>query len=422
MFQRILRILDLIIYLLLGILLLTASNPISLEPAGRARAFTRSIEFDYFSWSLEAALLKLQSGATGLPYYLDHESRKQVVMQHLFLTERILQAESQLNVLYADPAITDKEAASARLRAELEALYSRQQNLMPLAESVLQEQVGVVLAELNLTTGGQPVPPLLYHSSAVPMGLIISPRDHIEQLANISVQPDLSVDQQATLEDQVAAELDVSTLVVGIGGVGVYPTMVMRTTSLPWLTDTIAHEWAHNFLTLRPLGFLYDATPELRTMNETTASIVGSEVGPLVIQSYYPELADASASPLQLASFGQASPNPEDEPPPFDFRAEMHETRITADQLLAEGKVEEAEAYMEARREIFWQNGYAIRKLNQAYFAFYGAYADIPGGPAGKDPVGPAVRALRAQSGSLAEFVNRISRMTSFEQLQAAIQ
>ena len=42
---------------------------------------------------------------------------------------------------------------------------------------------------------------------------------------------------------------------------------------------------------------------------------------------------------------------------------------------------------MEARREIFWQNGYAIRKLNQAYFAFYGAYADIPGGPAGEDPV-----------------------------------
>ena len=100
----------------------------------------------------------------------------------------------------------------------------------------------------------------------------------------------------------------------------------------------------------------------------------------------------------------------------------MHETRVTADELLAEGKIEEAEAYMEARREIFWQNGYAIRKLNQAYFAFYGAYADVPGGPAGEDPVGPAVRALRAQSDSLADFVNRISWMTSFEQLQDAIQ
>jgi hypothetical protein len=262
----------------------------------------------------------------------------------------------------------------------------------------------------------------MYHSSAVPMGLIISPRERIEQLANISVQPDLSVDQQATLEDQVAAKLDVSTLVVGIGGVGVYPTMVMRTTSLHWLTDTIAHEWTHNFLTLRPLGFLYDDTPELRTMNETTASIVGSEVGMSVMQRYYPELAVAPSSHFQLASVNPANPYPEDEPPTFDFRSEMHETRVTTEEFLAEGKIEEAEAYMEARREIFWQNGYAIRKLNQAYFAFYGAYADTPGGAAGEDPVGPAVRALRAQSESLADFVNRISWMTSFDQLQAAIQ
>jgi hypothetical protein len=253
------------------------------------------------------------------------------------------------------------------------------------------------------------------------MGLIVSPRDHIEQLANISVQPNLSVDQQASIENQVDTTLGVSTLVVPIGGVGVYPTMVMRTTSLPWLLDTIAHEWTHNFLTLRPLGFLYNATPELRTMNETTASIVGGEIGQLLIQRYYPELVAASSSPLQLASVKPVSLSPEGEPPPFDFRAEMHETRVTTDKLLEEGKIEEAEAYMEARREIFWQNGYAIRKLNQAYFAFYGAYADVPGGPAGEDPVGPAVRALREQSESLADFVKRISWMTSFEELQAAI-
>jgi hypothetical protein len=107
--------------------------------------------------------------------------------------------------------------------------------------------------------------------------------------------------------------------------------------------------------------------------------------------------------------------------PPFDFRAEMHTTRVTADALLAQGKIDEAEAYMEQRRQVFWNNGYLIRKLNQAYFAFHGAYADVPGGAAGEDPVGPAVRALRAESPSLAAFVNRISWMTSFQQLQEAI-
>lgn len=422
MFRRIIRTFDLIIYVLLGLLLLTASNPIAGKPVERARAYTRSIEFDYVRWSVNAALLKLQSGVLGLPGYFTYEDRKQVVMQHLYLTERIQQAEGQLNQIYADPNITDKEAASAHLRGELDEMYKRHKQLTPLAEATLQAQVGAVLAELNLTSGGQPVPPVLYHSSPVPMGLIISPRDHIEQLTNISLQPNLSVDQQVPLEEQVDAALNVSSLVVPIGGVGVYPTMVMRTTSLPWQLNTVAHEWTHNFLTLRPLGFLYDSTPELRTMNETTASIVGSEVGALVLQHFYPELADASPPPLQLASTTSDSPRLDGETPPFDFRAEMHTTRVTVDKMLAEGKIEEAETYMEARREIFWENGYTIRKLNQAYFAFYGAYADVPGGAAGEDPVGPAIRELRAQSRSLVEFVNRISWMTSFAQLQAAIQ
>ena len=422
MFQRFIRTLDLIIYLLLGILLLTASNPIAGKPVERARAYTRPIEFDYVKWSANAIWLKLQSSALGLPGYLTHEDRKQVVMEHLYLTERILQAEGQLNSIYADPSITDKEAASAHLRGELEDMYRRHSQLTPLAEATLQAQVGTILAELGLTSGGQPVPPVLYHSSPVPMGLIISPRDHIEQLTNISVEPNLGVDRQVALEDRVDTALNVSSLVVPIGGVGVYPTMVMRTTSLSWELDTIAHEWTHNFLTLRPLGFLYDATPELRTMNETTASIVGGEVGSLVLQRYYPELANAASPPIQLVSTISASPKPDGEAPPFDFRAEMHTTRVTVDEMLAQGKIDEAEAYMEARREVFWENGYAIRKLNQAYFAFYGAYADVPGGAAGEDPVGPAVRALRAQSDSLADFVKRISWMTSFEQLQAAIQ
>jgi hypothetical protein len=420
--RRLFRTLDLIIYLLLGILLLSASNPIAGKPIDRARAYTRPIEFDYVRWSFNAALLKLQSNAAGLPGYFTHENRKQVVMQYLYLTDRIQQAENQLNTIYADPDITDKEAASAHLRSEMDDMYQRQKLLAPLAEATLQAQVSALLAELDLTSGGQPIPPVLYHSSPVPMGLIISPRDRIQQLTNISIQPNLTVDQQAVLEEQVDAGLNVSSLVVPIGGVGVYPTMVMRTTNLPWQLDTIAHEWTHNFLTLRPLGILYDATPELRTMNETTASIVGGEVGMLVLQRYYPELTDASSPPLQLASTKSASLNPEDEKPPFDFRAEMHTTRVTADEMLAEGKIEEAEAYMESRREIFWDNGYTIRKLNQAYFAFYGAYADVPGGAAGEDPVGPAVRALRAQSDSLSDFVNRISWMTSFEQLQTAIQ
>src|SRR6185503_20975744 len=95
---------------------------------------------------------------------------------------------------------------------------------------------------------------------------------------------------------------NVSTLVVGIGGVGVYPTMVTETTDLRWMLETIAHEWTHNYLNVRPLGINYSTTPELRTMNETTASIAGSEVGTYVLQNYYAELIKTSSA-SNLTSF-----------------------------------------------------------------------------------------------------------------------
>ncbi len=104
------------------------------------------------------------------------------------------------------------------------------------------------------------------------------------------------------------------------------------------------------------------------------------------------------------------------------FNKEMRITRVTVDQMLKEGKIDQAEAYMEARRQVFWNNGYLIRRLNQAYFAFNGAYADSPGGgAAGTDPVGPAVVELRSRSKSLVDFLQKISQMTTFAQLQAAL-
>ena len=371
----------------------------------------------------DAAILKTRAASINLPYTLEHEAQKEIVADYLQTTQFIFEKEYQLSQLYADASIKDKESATAAVRGELDELYARRQDLAPLAEAIIQAQVSQVLAELGLTAIGQPVPNVWYHSTPLPMALIVSPRDRIEQTANISIYTEITVDEQVSLETEVDAGLDVSSLVVPVGGVGVYPTMVMRSTNLNWIANTVAHEWIHNFLTLRPLGMLYNNTPELRTMNETTASTAGDEIGALVIEKFYPELMPSTSNPtLDLVSLPSDRPNPGDLPrPPFDFRAQMHETRIHVDALLAKGKVEEAEAYMEERRQIFLRNGYLLRKINQAYFAFYGAYADTPGGAAGEDPVGPAVRALREQSDSLADFVNHISWMSNFEQLQEAV-
>jgi hypothetical protein len=402
--------------------LFSYSNPPLTDKLEKVRAYTRDIEFNYITWTMDAALIKVRAASIGLPFSLDRATQKQVVIEYLRVTKQMLDKQYALEQIYADAKIIDKRTASTNLVADLDQLSNRQHELAPLAESILQGQVGEILSELGLTMLGEPVPNVLFHSTPLPYALIVSPRDHIEQIANVSINTDLSVDQQAGLETKVDNGLNDSSLVVSIGGVGVYPTMVMQSTDLPWLLNTISHEWTHNYLTLRPLGMLYEETPELRTMNETTASIAGEEIGTLVLKRYYPELASASGHIPGLISFPNDHPQPGDFlRPPFDFRAKMHETRITTDALLTQGKTEEAEAYMESQRLVFLQNGYLIRKINQAYFAFYGAYADIPGGAAGEDPVGPAVRALRARSKSLADFINTISWMTSFNDLKKAI-
>jgi len=99
----------------------------------------------------------------------------------------------------------------------------------------------------------------------------------------------------------------------------------------------------------------------------------------------------------------------------------MHTTRVTVDALLAEGRVEDAEAYMAERRAFFHAHGHPIRKINQAYFAFYGGYQGEDNfGTAGEDPIGPAIAALRAQSGSIARFLAVIRGITTREALLAA--
>lgn len=403
-------------------LLVTASSALVYEYPDKVRQYTHTIEFDYVDWTLKAIWNKVEQSSVNLRDYIPATESKIAVNDYIKTVSLISLLNSQISVIYANPDIQNKDGASLPFKQELIDAERTKERLAPLVESTLQAQISRVLAQNDLTVLGQPVPPVLYHSTPLPMALIVSPRDSIQQDANISLLADMSAEDMNSLEELVMKNLDVSALVVPVGGVGVYPTMVMTTSDLSFLVETIAHEWVHNYLTLRPLGINYETTPELRTINETVASIAGGEIGDQVLREYYPELLpqDHVTPPAAQASPAKADLSLKDTQP-FDYRKEMHTTRVTVDELLAAGRVVEAESYMEERRTLFWNNGYPVRRLNQAYFAFYGAYADIPGGAAGKDPVGPVVRAFRQQCGSLSSFLNQISGVTSFDQLKGMV-
>jgi hypothetical protein len=74
---------------------------------------------------------------------------------------------------------------------------------------------------------------------------------------------------------------------------------------------------------------------------------------------------------------------------------------------------------MRARRDELTQQGYQIRKLNQAYFALYGSYGDgFAASPA--NPILGLLKTLREHSSSLGEFVFQVRSITSVAQLRAA--
>lgn len=397
-----------------------SSIPAASDTSDAARAYTRSIEFDYVGWTFNALWVKFLDFSIGAGSFLPEKQRHDLVLEYLDLIGKIQEAQWQIRMVYADPNISDPQEYSDPYRVNLAALTQRRDQIGPVAEAILQTQINAVVSDMGLDLGGQAIPPVEYHSTPLPMALIISPRNTIRQDADISLLPDLPLDQQIALEGRVDSSLDVSSLVVDIGGVGVYPTMVMQTNDINWLSEVVSHEWTHNFLTWHPLGFNYMKSPELRIINETVASISGKEIGREMLERYYPELVPPPPTPAPPAP--ELKPSTPPQPPAFDFQKEMHATRVKVDELLTEGKVPDAEAYMEAQRKVFWDHGYkGLRKLNQAYFAFYGAYADIPEGAAGEDPVGAAVRQLRAQSPTLADFLLRVSSVTDFAQLQQMI-
>ena len=405
------------------LLLLTFSVWQPFSPEDAIRPFTRAFEFDYFSWTVNTLEEKISMFGLGLNHYLDYYQERMVINNYFKILKEKEQLESDIEAIYADPNIENPVQESLSLHEKLESTRKVLDEQTSLAEAIFQEQISRTLEDLDLASLGQPFPPVLFHITDLPNELIISPRNVIKQADSVSLKADIDLTDIVNLEDEVEANTDYSALVVSIGGVATYPTMVISYNNLSYLLETIAHEWTHNYLSFRPMGMNYSSSPEMRTINETTASITGNEVSKAVIRKYYSDLLPIPQTPYKTyeAKFGPGSSEEPAYAEVFDFNHEMYITRQKVDELLKQGEIKEAEDYMETRRQVFWDNGYQIRKLNQAYFAFHGAYADQPFGAAGADPVGEAVRTLRSHSRSLAEFIHKISGISSYDDLTSLI-
>ncbi|UCC77710.1 MAG: hypothetical protein JSW37_04940 [Anaerolineales bacterium] len=371
--------------------------------------------FSILRWQLSQLLGRPEPAGQPDERGADSSGASELVVEYFSLVDQARTAWWEADAIAAGVL----EGDLAVKLTELENLQTRRDALTDSVRRILAWQIrdtlnrqGIFNPVDRLLQVGVSFPPVNFRLDRPPNVLIVSPRERIESIREIMLVQELDQDQFEDIEASVD-KLGVSSLVTELGGFGgTYPTFVAGDVSLPWTIATATEEWLHQYLAFTPLGFMYlldsigiARNYEIATINETVAGIVSGEIAELVMAAYYPQ-------------YGAPSSGGSSSGTGIDFNRTMRELRLAVDELLANGEIEQAESLMEERRQLLVSNGYSIRKLNQAYFAFYGTYADEP---TSVSPIGIEVSELRRGSVSLRDFVNRAAAMTSRQDLINAL-
>lgn len=306
----------------------------------------------------------------------------------------------------------------------------RDVSMEPQVETILENQITDVLKDEGIDS----FIPVMAKITGPAKSLQVSPRNEIKLVKQIPMKHNISLEEIEQLEKRVFEEAKFSAAVAENGGLATVPPVIVRNTDLLGMIKTTAHEWFHQYLVLRPLGWEYllhysgiKLNNEAVNINETLADIVAGEIGRKVFESYYQEDEKQEAHEVSQKHYE------DDSNPPFDFNKAMKDVRIQVENDLKEGEIEKAEQFMEEKRIELSSRG-GPRKLNQAYLAFSGNYKD---GPSPEYEVAEQtlekpqrqllsptdmLKKLREESKSLKEFLDKAGEITSIDQLKKSIE
>ena len=333
------------------------------------------------------------------------EDRIAHAVEFFALGESLRGLEHQLRFPEASAGSPPSEEQARPLRAQIEEIRKRRRHLRARVEEAIESEISAVLAQEGFASRiGLIFPPVDTVFSGSPGALILSPRDRIDRQSTILLTPGLDDEVKEQIEERIFHGENLAALVASTGGVATYPSVVSDSGSLHHAVVTTAHEWLHHWFFFQPLGQHFWDSPQMTTLNETAATLGGRAIGDRAFTAMTGEQIDRDPPPQ--------SP-PVLDPEAFNFDPAMRETRVRTEELLAEGKIEEAEAYMEERRLFLADNGIFIRKINQAYFAFHGSYATSA---ASISPIDAQLRELQSRSGSLEGFIKTVGRFGSYQE------
>ncbi len=325
--------------------------------------------------------------------------------ERIFLAEEFFDLGAEERRLEGQLLTVDDGSEEAdSIRHRLDEIHEQQDSVRPIVEQTVEREISdVLVAEGFASRVGAILPPVDTVLSHSPSLLVASPRDRIFRLENTMLRHGIRPEDREALEELTLRERDLSAIVVDTGGIGTFPSVVSSGGSLHHALTTVAHEWLHNWFFFHPLGQHFWDNPEMTTLNETAATLGGWEIG------------DRAYEAMTGINFDRKPPAPpaERDPNAFDFNSHMRETRQETEGLLAEGRTTGAESYMEERRLELLERGYRIRKINQAYFAFYGSYATSA---ASVSPIEGQLRGLRERSETLGEFLSTVAQFSTYEE------
>ena len=376
------------------------SDALDISPTTRA---TAASSFSLEEWVARNLTGKALSGLFDFLPGRGHseEEREAAIHTYFELGEQVRRIEGTLALSEARGGVGGEDNPEAvALEERLDELRSQRDDLSGVVESTLEKAVADVLRDQDLDRNWGPFeplfPPVSFRLERLPKLIVVSPRERIATLDTHLLDSDLSIAEREALETTVGPDQGRSALVTGLGGLATFPSLVSDSQSLRFALQTIVHEWLHQYFFFHPLGQSYFDSADLTTLNETAADIGGKELGDLVFL--------ALGGDIPLPAPGNTA-QPQFDSDRFDFNKTMRETRLRTDELLAAGLIDEAEAYMEERRMIFVENGYPIRLLNQAYFAFHGTYAE---NAASVSPIAGQLRQVRDDSATVGRFIKRV--------------
>lgn len=363
--------------------------------------------FSIIEWELRTLTGELEQVLFSQTSYTIYDSR--VVVEYFELLDDISGLEYQISYLKDK---IDKEDLSI-LHNQLEELQQERDLRKKGVEKILELQIRETLKQLDLYLYNDIIginiafPPINFSLESPPHLLIVSPRDSIARMKEIILLQDLTLDEIDYIETEIG-KLGYSSIVLKIGGMATFPSFVTNNAGLEFTISTAVEEWFHQYLFFKPVGFLYAFNllgiyedNDISTINETIAGIVSDEIASIVYQNYY---ADYFEEYIYVYSESSG----------FDFYEEMRNIRIAVDNYLQAGGIEKAEAFMEERRLYILSQGYYVRRLNQAYFAFYGTYASSP---SSVNPIGEMLWDLRRTSTNVTDFILITSGIKNLDDL-----